>query len=118
MAILLGALMPLLSQCLQRNTSVANWVEVCTAQGTQRVASATDATAPRPTDPQTQTQTHLLDHCPYCSLQTQAVGLPPAAMAAWSPLPMRFGLPQRFYAAAYTPHAWAAARPRGPPHLS
>lgn len=114
MAILLGALMPLLSQCLQRNTAVASWVEVCTAQGTQRLASATDMPAPNPAAP----LAHMLDHCPYCSLQTQAVGLPPAAPAAWSPLPMRFGLPQRFYAAAYTPHAWATARPRGPPHLS
>lgn len=56
-------------------------------------------------------------HCPACHIPWQDAA-PPVAPAVHAPLrnDLRFSLPQRFWQAPVTAHAWRAAPARAPPH--
>lgn len=110
-AIALVSLMPALTQAL-RGPSSAAWVEICTALGARQVNLAgDDAPARLPAS------THLFEHCPYCSLQTEALGLPPAAVVI-APTALAFEAPFVLLAVSHTQAAWRTALPRGPPAVS
>lgn len=111
LAMLLGTLAPTLSHAMaERGDDVS--AEICSAAGTQRIASQGETDAPAPM------AMSVLDHCPFCALQHTLPALPqaepagvpePAAVAAWPPL---------FLAASEGLFAWTCAQPRGPPLIS
>lgn len=107
-AMLMATLAPAVSQALGSGPS---WIEVCTAQGSRWVASADDdaSSTPKPSGE------HLLEHCPYCSLHTPALGLPPSPMRMLPADPLGRAVPQAFLSAPRTLHAWVRAQPRAPP---
>lgn len=81
--------------------------EVCTPQGLKWVPLDDGETTPAPS-------VHL-EHCVFCAT---AVAPPPAVPAARAlPVAGNTPVPPRFLSAPRTPHAWASARPRGPPTL-
>lgn len=90
------------------------WTEICTALGA-RLVRVGDA-APGSSAPKLPGE-HLLQHCPYCSLHATG-GLPPAPASPLVLPALSFGLPERFYSAPATLHAWASAQPRAPPRIS
>ena len=99
LAMLMAALAPAISQLLQRGSSTA-WVAVGDLQTKQTP---------------TKGQPHLLDHCPYCSLQAHALPAVPALpTVAAAPLP-GFREPAAFLHAPHTAHAWRPAQSRAPP---
>lgn len=113
LAVVALVFMPTLSRLLAHGTGDSFWTEVCTPQGMRQVALADDG-APLPGGP---TMSHL-DHCPLCGLGGVAPLLPPAAFA-WLPLADQAeAMPPLFSAAPRPLHAWAAARPRGPPETA
>jgi Protein of unknown function (DUF2946) len=111
LSVLLAALAPAVSHGLQARGN-AQWAEVCTAAGSALVrvdATGGDQTAPPLPG------SHLLQHCPYCSLHAPDLALPPApacalqaaaageeAVAPQPSVPPSAGL-------------WARAQPRAPP---
>lgn len=111
LAMLMAAVAPALSQLLQRGTTTS-WVEVCRAGGgTAWVAVAELQTEQTPS----KGQPHLLDHCPYCSLQAHALpSVPATPVVASAPLPA-FREPAAFLHAPHTAHAWRPAQSRAPP---
>jgi hypothetical protein len=111
LAVLLASLAPTLSLALGAANS-ATWVEICTTQGSKWVATGEDGSGHAPAS------IHPLEHCPYCSLHTPTLGLPP--LTGVQPLPVRLShaVPVAFLAAPRTLHAWLSAQPRGPPRLS
>lgn len=110
LAILLVSLLPTVQALTGK--SPATWIEICSAQGNHWLAI--DANG----DPVSPRAGSLLDHCPYCSFQSQALALPPAAIEP-VPVPgLRFERPRAFLSASHTLHAWIAASPRGPPASS
>lgn len=123
LAMLMAALAPAVSQLLQRGGGVS-WVEICRAGGgTAWVAvadlSVTDLSVAAPSqgsDPMSSKgQPHLLDHCPYCSLQAHALPpVPTLGTLAAAPLPP-FRVPAAFLHAPHTAHAWQPAQSRAPP---
>jgi hypothetical protein len=111
LAVLLAAVAPAASHALASATGTP-WVQVCTAQGSKWIPFAEDPTEQAPAS------AHVLDHCPYCSLQTPALGLPPAPPQLL-PLDRRgLELPLAFLSAPRTLHAWVSAQPRAPPLFS
>lgn len=109
LAILMMAAAPLVSQVVGADRE---WQEICGVGGARWVQ--TDAAAPGPDLPQS--PAHLLDHCPYCSLHADTLGMPPAPLAALPALPGVL-FPPAFLQAPSTLHAWLTAQPRGPPLL-
>ncbi|MBL8311650.1 MAG: DUF2946 domain-containing protein [Burkholderiales bacterium] len=121
LVMLFAALAPSMANALGRSSPVM-WVELCSGQGTKRVAidasgtpvtTSGDATgSPESNAPEQANAAH----CPYCQLQATSVVLPePAANA---PLPLRrpaATYPDRFYDAPRPSHAWAPTRSRAPP---
>jgi Protein of unknown function (DUF2946) len=62
--------------------------------------------------------THLLEHCPLCSLQADTPVVLPSASGVLPLLALSDGPPRRFFQAPRTPHAWASAPARAPPIVS
>lgn len=117
-AIVMASLAPTLSHALGRTAS-ANWVEICTTQGSKWLAlstadagdaSETPGDAPAPA-------LHPFEHCDYCSHHLQPLGLPPAALSVDPAPTLHEGPPAAFYSAPRTLHAWVRAQPRAPPIL-
>jgi hypothetical protein len=121
LALLWGALAPVLSHLVQRDVP-AGWVEICSVTGAKlvrlddgagRSGAAADTAAPA--EPTERSRLHVTTHCPYCALHVDALGLPPAAPAApamLSPSPPR---PEPLRLTPRTPRTWASAQPRAPP---
>lgn len=108
LAVLLAALAPAVSHALGSRLG-ASWVEVCTLAGSKWVQPGEDS-APA--------GAQVVEHCPYCTLHSPAIGMPPAPPADVPVLVAGPFVPPAFLAAPRTLHAWASAQPRAPPVLS
>lgn len=126
LAILLAACAPTLSQ-LSRSQHAVAWVQVCRAQGgttwvaldaggaSQAGAPSGDPTPGAPTP--LRGQPHLLDHCPYCSLHTDALPPMPAMPRIAQAGVATPQVPRAFLHAPHTAHPWRPAQSRAPPSL-
>lgn len=111
-AVLFGSLAPAVSRVLAAADARAGWVEVCTANGVQRIPTG-DA------DRQAPVHAALGDHCGYCRLQSDhpfALPDPPAQ-------PLRAGawtqrLPLTAQALPRVADLWPCPLGRAPPRLS
>jgi hypothetical protein len=115
LAVLMGAVAPVLSHAFQPAPGGAGWVEVCTAMGQQMVHI--DGAAAEPSKGK-QADDHARAHCPYCSSHAVQLGLPPASSPVLFVPTLHHGLPALFFAAPRTLFAWSTAQPRGPPRRS
>lgn len=115
MAMLAMALLPTVSHALAfAQGTQSNWAEVCTPQGMKLVV-LDDA---GPGEPAPASAASHLEHCPFCAQGSSVLGLPPTVVPALV-LPLAADTtPPLFLKAPRTLFAWAAAQPRGPPHLS
>lgn len=111
LAILLASLAPSLSHALASGSG-ANWIEICTTQGSKWIAAGEDGSERAPAS------AHVLKHCPYCSVHAPALGLPPSNDSAQLPSRLAHEIPLAFLAAPRTLHAWVSAQPRAPPLFS
>lgn len=109
----LAALAPAITNALG-HTPVANWVELCSAQGTKRIAVNA---AGEPISPAEQVMQHS-EHCPFCHIEHTPAALPPAIAPAVPQTQAHQAFPALFYAAKRPLHAWAPALARAPPALS
>ncbi len=109
---LLAVLAPLVSRTLASTRVAGDWVEVCTAQGSQWVQLGEPSSSPLSDDP-----AHEQHACGYCVLANERFAplLPP--VSAWSAAKLEYAEP--------THHRWASldrSSPtpgaRGPPLLS
>lgn len=110
LALLLAALAPTLTHALAGTKAAAAWIEVCSAEGSRWLPAA-DHDGGR-------TSAHTLEHCPYCSLQSDLPLLPPAPPLALPPALAAMPVRAAFLSASRTLHAWATAQPRAPPRFS
>ncbi len=85
-------------------------MEICSVTGTKLVALEVD------NGPSDLPNPHLLKHCPYCSLHSTQLGLPPAPPAIPALLDLQFETPKLFLFAPRTLFAWASAQARAPPY--
>ena len=108
-AVLMGALAPSVSMALGgKGANNAAWAEICTSSGFQPVAPSGEPAVPD--------SAHLLfEHCPYCTLHTPTLGMPPAALSFVLPAAAGELLPALFLVGPAKPHNWTNAHPRGPP---
>lgn len=112
--LLAAALVPTLSRALAHwRGSTTPWSEVCTTAAAAPEARADMAMAGA--DGGEATLTHLLEHCPLCSLQTDLPALLPAGSQATPLLVLANGSPTLYFQAPLTAHAWAPAQARAPP---
>lgn len=110
LAILLTALVPLLSHAFVRDD--ANWVEICSATGARFIyVHADDKTPSAPKSP----ADHAFKHCAYCASHVTVLGLPPTLPSVSTPLLPVHDVPALFLQAARPLHAWTSAQPRAPP---
>lgn len=116
LAVLMMAFAPLVSQAVGAGQA---WQEICGVNGSRWIQADANGNTQDPQDPDSSLPSggaHLLDHCPYCSLHADTLGMPPAALAALPALP-RVHTPPAFLQAPTTLHAWITAQPRGPPSV-
>lgn len=110
-AILLSALAPAISHAVQRNAP-EGWTEICSVTGAKLVrVDGSSSSEPGSDD----SQAHVFEHCPYCSVHTEVLGLPPAAAAGVALVSLGSPVPELFLLAPRTLFAWAHAQPRAPP---
>lgn len=119
-AMLFGAMAPTVSRALAATNGPTGWIEVCTSTGARWVPLATgDVALPKAAieQPPDTPDSLSLNHCPFCLLSAERLGLPPAPTA----LPWAMGHPPspsldiaRPGCFAFRPHAWS----RGPPDFS
>jgi Protein of unknown function (DUF2946) len=110
--LLAAALSPTLSRALAHwQGQSAPWAQVCTVMAMDPAGAMT-----MPAD--TSGLTHLLEHCPLCSLQTDVPAVPPAPAAVLHLLALSEGPPPLYFQARHTPHAWVSAPARAPPSAS
>ncbi|MDC8770485.1 DUF2946 domain-containing protein [Roseateles albus] len=116
---LLAALMPALSQALAHaRGDVVAWSQVCRSSVVSPRASSSVLAAQADQQDSQQSVHGLFANCPYCALHTQDLAPPPAALASTVLLlPLSFDMPERFYSAPNSAHAWAPAQSRAPPVL-
>lgn len=120
----LAALLPAVSMAARAlDQDIVPWAPVCGANfnlmgATVDAASASSASggsSDASTGGAIDQEHSLLQHCPFCHLHQDALPLPPTAPL----LPLRtelcHGLPERFFSASVTAHAWRAAPARAPP---
>lgn len=109
-AVLMGALAPSVSMALGGNgaNNSTAWAEVCTSSGFQPVAPTGEPASP-------DSAHQLFEHCPYCSLHTPTLGLPPADLSLALPAAAAELLPALFLEGPRQQHNWTVAHPRGPP---
>lgn len=114
-ALVLACLAPTLTRMMNAG-NIESWRAICSSVGIQWVSAAGAAkfgkAAPSPV-PQ-----YMGEHCPWCSLHTLDLGLPPAPLMAILLLLLGHAVPQLFLSAPRTLHAWSSAQPRAPPRLS
>ena len=106
------ALLPTVARALAASqVEGSDWVEICTAQGMKRVAPDTTGAIP----PAPQFAPGHLDHCFFCGLSAQGLGLPPAP--AWQQYPpdTAESLPGLVLQAPRSLLDWCSAQPRAPP---
>lgn len=108
------ALAPALANALGQSSPVM-WVELCSAEGTKRVALDTSGA---PVDATHQSANHVSEHCPFCHIEHAQVTLPPTPDPVVPQTQALAEFPDLFYAAPRRMHAWAPSRSRGPPVLS
>lgn len=129
LAILLVACAPTLSQLSQSQHAVS-WVQVCRAQGgtawvaldAMGASQVSDPSADPSDDPSRyptplRGQPHLLDHCPYCSVHTDALPPTPALPRVAQVGVAALQVPRAFLHAPHTAHPWRPAQSRAPPSL-
>jgi hypothetical protein len=108
-AVLMGALAPSVSMALGGNgANNAVWAEICTSSDFQPLAPSGEPSVP-------DSANHLFEHCPYCSLHTPTLGLPPVDLSLALPAPAAELLPALFLEGPGQQHNWTVAHPRGPP---
>lgn len=111
LAILLGTVAPQTSHAIHRDAPIA-WMDICTTDGAKTTSpNGTFAVDQGPSGP----VDHLFQHCPDCSLNANAPGMPPPFESTPTLLEFAFGETERFLTARRTQFAWIAAQPRGPP---
>jgi hypothetical protein len=103
------ALVPGLSHALASARGQSPFVEICSAQGS-RIVDLSD----RRGGPSSPDAIGQLEHCPFCSLATPALGMPSATLAMLAPLGAP-DLPALFLVVPRPWFAWHAAQPRAPP---
>jgi len=111
-AVLMVALAPTISFALGAGSSRA-WIEVCSSTGSKWVRTQADPAEPTPLT----AAAHPFEHCPYCSLQADALPVPLAPPDLPLPPPAADDMPAVFLHAARTLHAWVHAQPRAPPQF-
>lgn len=109
LAILMASLAPALSHAMG-STAPTTWMEVCTSTGSMLVAAGDDEGTPRLPG-----VSHALEHCPYCSLHTDAFAMPPALPTVHEPVLLGDIVPAAFLHADATASVWLSAQPRAPP---
>lgn len=85
---------------------VAPWGVICSVNEAQADGHSSSPTIP---------VAHVLDHCPFCSLHSDASGMPPVFLPVVAPSTLAHALPSLFLQAPRTLHAWAPAQARAPP---
>lgn len=108
-----ATLAPALSNALG-HSRVANWVELCSAQGSKRIAVNA---AGEPISPAEQAMQHS-EHCPFCHIEHSPAMLPQAPLSLVPQTEAQSSMPALFYAAPSASYAWAPALSRGPPAVS
>lgn len=109
----LAALAPAISHALGYSP-VANWVELCSAQGTKRIAVNSSG---EPISPSEQAMQHA-EHCPFCHVEHSPAMLPTAPAPFVPQTDVKSSMPALFYAAPNASYAWAPSLSRGPPAVS
>lgn len=110
----LAALLPAASMAAQAlNGDLAPWTQICRSSVVGPRAAELRAVL---SDSGVDDQDHaLFQHCAFCHLHQDAVPLPPVPAVLPLRTELRHGLPERFYSATVTAHAWRSAPARAPP---
>ena len=112
------ALLPTVSHALAHSRGAPGaWAEICTPQGMKLVSMTTGLAQPGEPEAPATAASHL-EHCPYCTGLSPAVGLPAAAPQVPDVGDTAELVPRLFLHAPRKLFVWHSTQPRGPPHCS
>jgi hypothetical protein len=107
LTLVLATLAPGIARALSvAQGELAPWSQICSTSNPQ---GGPTGQAPA------ESAAHLLDHCPFCSLHSDSLDLPPAGAPLAAEPQLGHALPRLHLQAPPTLHAWASAQPRAPP---
>lgn len=111
LALVFGALAPVVTQAMVRASGPSDWVEICSVSGMSWVKADTGEVATEDQQPMGDSASH---HCPWCALHGGAAGAPSVhALPALGPLPSL--QPAQALVSVSSPLVWNDAHPRAPP---
>ncbi|MEO8417101.1 MAG: DUF2946 domain-containing protein [Methylophilaceae bacterium] len=124
-AMVFSALAPTIAHAIPaKNTPQTLWQELCTAQGTQLIASDAISGASSqpglhiPTQPAQDKMGMHVEHCPYCFSHAGSIGLPPVtASFVFVATGQRARLAETYIAPVISPHYQSANPSQAPPVL-
>lgn len=118
LSLTLALLAPTLSQALAlARGEVLVWSQLCrSSQVSPRAAQLSAWDKSSQAQREQAQQDGVFHHCPFCALQGQDLAPPPAPCnTALPPLDLQQAMPERFYSAPHSAHAWAPPQSRAPP---
>ncbi len=106
--LVLGVLAPGISAALSHARGDYSWQDICSSS-----SSATRDTG----EPAQNAALDMLTmgHCAACHAHAAQLAPPPVPTVTPLRLDLEFAMPERFYSASHTAHAWRAAPARAPP---
>lgn len=108
--LLLGMLAPSISAAVSHLKSDYRWQEICRSAASPQAAGDTQQQGPGEA-----LDMLLSGHCAMCHLHHADLAPPPAPAPVLLIEGLDFVMPERFYSAPHTAHAWRAAPARAPP---
>ncbi|WP_077032847.1 DUF2946 family protein [Pelomonas sp. KK5] len=104
--LVLGMLAPGISAALSHARGDYAWQQIC---------SSTSTTNPRGDTGNPALDMLTMGHCAMCHAHAADLALPPTPPALPLATGLSFPMPERFFSASVTAHAWRAAPARAPP---
>ena len=103
----LGVLAPGISAALSHARGDYSWQDICSAAGPSRSSGEPAGNAAL--------DMLTMGHCAACHAQAAHIAPPPVPVVTPLRVDLAFAMPERFFSAPHTAHAWRAAPARAPP---
>ncbi len=103
--LVLGVLAPGISAAMSRVRGDYSWQDICSTRASNGEPASKTAALDMLTT----------GHCAMCHAHAADLAMPPAPIVMPLRVDLAFAMPERFYSASHTAHAWRAAPARAPP---
>ena len=115
LAVLFSALAPTIAHAMAATQQPTPAMQICTADRSQAGFLALVAEQAAASKAPSNTDTHIVEHCPYCATHGSMLMPPPGAPSVLALPALAAAYPTLFYQSSTPLFSWNACRARAPP---